>query len=493
MIKKLQALLALICLLASAFTATASTRDDIRVGIQLEPPALDPTVTAAAAAGEITYGNVFEGLTMIDGQGQLIPRLASAWSLSSDGLVYTFTLRRDVQFHDGSPFNADVAAYSLRRIIGEGSLNPQKKWFEKISSIETSDRTTLLIHLHQPDSLLPFALALPAAVIVHPDSAATNAAKPIGTGPFRFKSWQKGNRVNLVRNGDYWGKNAILKAASFVFMRSSIGTENMLSEGLIDGLVSVTRATAQFSQRPDYRVIPRRLENKLILAINNGRAPFDNLQVRRALSHAINRNGLLDIYGDDVKPELIGSHLVPSHPAYVDLTKRYAYDPQLAHQMLTDAGVADGRLIKLSLPPTDYGRYGGVRIASDLEAVGFRVELEQVDWKQWLKKVFTDKDYDLTLIMHVEPMDMNIYARDDYYFNYDNTEFKAIWKRVLATRTPHDLNLMLGEAQRKLADDAVNVFLFRRPEENLMHRSLSGFWENSPIPSFVLQDIHWTK
>lgn len=486
-------LLLLLCLFAVTGPGQAQVRTDIRVGIQLEPPSLDPTQTAAAAAGEITYGNIFEGLTIIDGQGRLRPRLATGWTLSPDGLSYTFKIRTHVLFHDGYPFNARTAAFSLTRMIREGSNNPQKKWFEKVGTVESPDPTTLIIHLHQPDSLLPFALALPAASMVHPATAETNATRPVGTGPFRFDSRQQGNRVTLTRNRTYWGESAKLDEASFVFMRSTAGTESMLSEGLIDGLVSVSRASAHFATRPDYRMIPRRIENKVILAINNGRPPFDRLQVRRALSHAIDRAGLLDIYGSEIKPEPIGSHLVPNHPAYIDLTGRYPYNPARAREMLIRSGVDEGHPVKLAIPPTDYGRIGGVRIASDLEAVGFRVELEQLDWKQWLQQVFTDKEYDLTLIMHVEPMDLNIYAREDYYFNYHSEEFNALWQRTLGARNDRELHRLLGEVQRKIADDAVNVFLFMRPEENLMHRNLSGFWENSAIPSFVLEDIHWTE
>jgi len=95
--------------------------------------------------------------------------------------------------------------------------------------------------------------------------------------------------------------------------------------------------------------------------------------------------------------------------------------------------------------------------------------------------------------MHVEPMDLNIYARDDYYFNYDNAAFKAIWERVLNARTEDELHRLLGEAQRRITEDAVNVYLFMRPEQNLMHRDLEGMWEKSPIPSFVLEDIRWVN
>lgn len=467
--------------------------DRIRLGIQLEPPTLDPTVTAAASAGEITWCNVFEGLTLVDGEGRIRPRLAREWNLSEDGLTYTFALHKGVTFHDGSRFDAHTAAFSLNRLLDEHSGNPQRIWFEQVRSVSTQGDDRLIIQLEQPDSMLPFALSLPAAVMVHPDSIDNNGEHPVGTGPYQFERWEKGHSVSLSRNPQYWGKPPQLHQAQFLFMQTTVGTENILAEGLVDGLLSVTRVGNRFMIRPDYRMSARKLQSKMILAINNAHPPFNDLRVRRALSHAIDRNRVSKLYGPQFEPELIGSHFPPSHPAYVNLVDRYPFDPTLARQLLDSANVAEGKTITLTIPPTDYGRYGGLMVADDLEAVGFRVELEQVDWTTWMERVFRQKDYELTLIMHVEPMDLNIYARDDYYFNYENTAFKTIWNQVLNARTEEELNRLLGDAQRRITEDAVNVFLFMRPEQNLMHRDLEGMWEQSPIPSFVLEDIRWVN
>jgi len=221
-------LLALVVLVAGrpAFGA----RDDLRVGVQLEPPVLDPTATSSASAGEITYANVLEGLTVMDGDGRLRPRLATDWTRSEDGLSYRFRLRRNVLYHDGKAFDAHSAAASLRRIIEPGSANPQKAWFAKIRAVEVDAPHQLRIVLSEPDALLPFALALPAAVMIHPDSASGNARNPVGTGPFRFDAWIPGSLVRLVRNDRYWGRRPALARAEFIFMHTTSETANMLSE-----------------------------------------------------------------------------------------------------------------------------------------------------------------------------------------------------------------------------------------------------------------------
>lgn len=470
----------------------AHADEHIRVGIQLEPPSLDPTSTPAASAGEITWCNIYEGLTVVDGEGKLKPRLAKEWQVSEDGRTYTFTLHKGITFHDGSDFNAEVAAFSLQRILDTNSKNPQRQWFEQVNSITVEDDYTLVIHLSKPDSMLPFALSLTASVMVHPDSASTNGQHPIGTGPFTLAKWDKDNSLTLKRNPSYWGESAHLDQATFVFMKTSAGTENALAEGLVDGLLSVTPSGNRFAIRPDYHMITRTRQSKMILAINNARPPFNDLRVRRALSHGLDRKSVSQIYGPQFQPHQIGTHFSPSHPAYVDLVDRYPYNPEEAKSLLAEAGVAPGHIVKISVPPTDYGRDGGLIVADNLEAIGFKVQLELLDWPSWLDQVYSRKDYDLALIMHVEPMDLNIYARDDYYYNYDNAAFKQIWQQVMNARTDEEQNRFLGDAQRQITEDAVNVFLFIRPEQNLMDRRIAGIWTKTPIPSFVLEDIRWT-
>ncbi len=479
----------LIIFLVPAMSAQA--REDIRIGLQLEPPILDPTVTASATAGEIVYCNVLEGLTVLNRDGNPAPRLASGWEVSPDGLHYDFTLRKDVRFHDGKPFNAGVAAQSLNRIIDEDSSNPQRQWFLRVYKVEALDPGRIRIQLSEPDSFLPFALALPAAVMVHPDSAAGNIDHPVGTGPFRFVIWNKGRNLILERSDDYWGDLPALRRAEYIFMQTRPHVQTALTEGLVDVMLDAVEMSRGFTMTPDYKMVMRNLDSQVLMAMNNANPVLADIRVRRALSHAVNRKELLDIYGREVKPVPIGSHFSPGHPAYVDLTDRYPHDPEKARDLLSQAGVPAGTEISLIVPPTLYGRTSGPKIANYLEDIGFEVIFEEYDWHRWLIEVFEKKQYDLTIIAHVEPMDLNIYARDDYYFNYDNSKFRELWHNVLNARTQDELNGLLQQAQKLIAEDAVNVFLFMLQRQNVVNRRLKGMWENTPIPSFVLEDLFW--
>ena len=477
-----------------AMSQAYAASDVVRIGMQLEPSSFDTTTTSAATASEITYANIMEGLTYIDGDGEIKPRLALNWTVSNKGRTVDFQLRPNVRYHDGKPFDAGSAAFSLNRMLGLKSGNAYLEWFDKLESVQAVSSHVLRIQLKSPDSLLTYALALPGAVLVHPDSADNNSSNPIGTGPYRMQAWERGKQVRLVRNDLWWGTNKpFIREAVFMFMATGAETENMLAEGRVDALSSVTRLTASFAARTDYVMGRRGVEGKLIVAMNNKRPPFNDIRVRRALSHAIDRSKYLNIYGPLIEVQPIGAHFAPSHPAYVNLVKRYPLDLAKAKQLLADAKVPEGTVLRLAVPPTDYGRYGSVIVASQLEAIGLRIEIIPMTWPVWLDDVMQKKDYDMTLIMHVEPLDLGIYARNNYYFNYDNGNYQKIWEKLRAANTVAEQNQWLGQAQRQMADDAVNLFLQVRPERNFIRKGLLGMWERCPIPVFALENLHWQK
>ena len=162
--------------------------------------------------------------------------------------------------------------------------------------------------------------------------------------------------------------------------------------------------------------------------MNNARAPFDDIRVREAVAHAIDRQAIIDgaMFGYGTP---IGSHFAPHNPAYVDLTALSAYDPEKSKALLAEASLADGFKTTLTLPPPSYARRGGEILASQLRAVGIDAEIINVEWAQWLEQVFKGKDFDLTIVSHTEPMDIEIYARPDYYFGYDDPVMRALIAR----------------------------------------------------------------
>ncbi|PZN51080.1 MAG: ABC transporter substrate-binding protein, partial [Proteobacteria bacterium] len=206
--------------------------------------------------------------------------------------------------------------------------------------------------------------------------------------------------------------------------------------------------------------------------------------------YALDREAIIDgASGGLGQP--IGSHVSPSSKAYVDLTGRYPHDAAKARELLKEAGFENGFKTTLKLPPPAYARDGGQIIASQLRNVGIQADIIPVEWAQWLDQVFTKKDYDLTIVSHTEPNDIDIYSRPDYYFNYQNPEFNKVIEELNLTSDEATRNSLLAKAQNILADDAVVGFLFELPKVGVWDAKLSGLWENAPIQANDLTKVKW--
>ncbi|NBR90860.1 MAG: ABC transporter substrate-binding protein, partial [Rhodobacteraceae bacterium] len=200
-------------LAASALALMASgawAKTDIIVGMQLEPPHLDPTSAAAGAIDSVLYSNVFEGLTRFASDGSIVAGLAKSWDISEDGLTYTFHLNEGVKFHDGTDMNAEDVKFSLDRARAADSQNAQKALFAGIASVDVVDPATVKVTLSAPNGAFLFNMAWGDAVIVAPESIENIKQAPVGTGAFKFANWVQGDRIELAKNDGYWGTPAKL-------------------------------------------------------------------------------------------------------------------------------------------------------------------------------------------------------------------------------------------------------------------------------------------
>ncbi|MBX3608201.1 MAG: ABC transporter substrate-binding protein [Piscinibacter sp.] len=493
--KPVTRLLAAVLLTATALTAPAQgRRDSVVLGMTLEPaPGLDPTAASAAAIGEVVHLNVLEGLTRINRDGSVGPLLAESWSADPDGKVYTFRLRHGVKFHDGEAFDASDVKFSFERAKAEGSTNKAKKAvFDNISRIDTPDPFTVILVLNNADGNFPFRMGETTAVILDPKSAATTATRPVGTGPFRFEDWKKGTSITLVRNDAWRGAASVkMKKVTFRFISEPAAQVAALLAGDIDGMprFGAPQNLQQFQSDKRFTVEIGGTEGKTIVSINNRKKPFDDVRVRRALAAAIDRKaviaGAMEGYGAP-----IGSHMVPSDAGYVDLTGVNPYDPERARALLKEAGVATPLNVTLTLPPPQYARKGGEIVAAQLAKVGIVAKIENVEWAQWLSGAFKG-NFDLTIISHVEPLDFDRYADPAYYWGYDSRAYKDLLARYNTTIDSKARLAILGDIQKRLAEDAVNVYMFQLPQFAVARKPLKGLWSSSPIFANDLAALSW--
>ncbi|MEY8830424.1 ABC transporter substrate-binding protein [Sedimentitalea sp. XS_ASV28] len=478
----------------AASLGAAQAQGDLTVALQLEPPHLDPTSAAAGAIDSVVYSNIFEGLTRFMSDGSIAPGLAESWEISEDGLSYTFRLREGVTFHDGTTMDAEDVKFSLDRARAEDSVNAQKALFEAISEVEVVDPLTVKLTLREANGLLLFNLAWGDAVIVAPESIADIKTNPVGTGAFKFVDWVQGDRIEIARNPDYWGTPAVLDTATFKFISDPTAAFAAVMAEDVDVFAAfpAPENLPQFDADPRFQVLVGSTEGETILATNNKQPPFDDIRVRQALAHAIDRQSIIDgaMFGLGIP---IGTHFAPHHPAYVDLTGKSSYDPDKARALLAEAGLADGFETTLHLPPPSYARRGGEIVAAQLAEVGIKAEIINVEWAQWLESVFRGKNFGLTIVSHTEPMDIGIYARPDYYFQYDNVAFQDVMAELNRTTDEARRTELLQQAQTIIADDYVNGYLFELAFPTVAKVGVEGLWLNAPTQATDLTAVRWAQ
>ncbi|WP_040604111.1 ABC transporter substrate-binding protein [Sagittula stellata] len=486
--------LVLAALLAGSTSLAQAQQTDLTIALQLEPPHLDPTSAAAGAIDSVLYANVFEGLTKFAESGAVVPGLAREWEISEDGLTYTFHLVEGATFHDGTAFDAGDVVFSLDRARAEDSTNAQKQLFAGIASVEAVDPATVKVTLSQPDGNLLFNLAWGDAVIVAPESIDDIKARPVGTGPFRFEDWRQGDSITLVRNDAYWGDAPALTHATFKFISDPTAAFAAMMAQDIDAFAGfpAPENLPQFEADPRFKVLRGSTEGETILAMNNALPPFDDVRVREAVAHAIDRQAVIDgaMFGLGTP---IGTHFAPHNPDYEDLTALSDFDPETSKALLAEAGLEDGFSTTLKLPPPSYARRGGEIIAAQLREVGIDAEITNLEWAQWLEQVFKGKDFGLTIVSHTEPFDIGIYARPDYYFQYGKPEFVALMDKLTATSEPEARTALLHQAQEMIAKDYVNGYLFQLAFPTIADARLEGLWTNAPTQATDLTAVHWTE
>lgn len=473
------------------------TGGTLAVAVPSEPPGLNPTTNTAADIDRLVYNNVYEGLVKLDRNGDVVPGLAKSLpEVSDDGLTWTFELRENVTFHDGSDLTAeDVVATMQRNMTSDQIPNPQ--YYDSIESVTAVDENTVRFKLSERDAKLLFNLARGDSVILPGGGGESLKSEPNGTGPFQFVEWVRGDHVTLERNPDYYGTDEngnqlpYLDRVVFKFIPDPSAQLAALRAGDVDAVgydFSPSNAK-QLSQSQNFKVLNGVTTTDVILAMNNAREPFNDLRVRRAVSYAIDRQELIQgaMFGFGTP---IGSHMSPINPRYVDLTSRYPHDPEQAQALLEEAGYGDGIDVTLKVPQQfSYATRSAKIIAQQLGEVGINVEIQVIDFGQWVDRVFSNANYDLSIIGHAEAFDISIYANPDYYFQYDNPRLQDIIDRAERTTDLDEQKKLYAIAQWIVADDAATAPLFELPSLPAMRTEVKGWWQDYPIPSVDVTEV----
>lgn len=459
-----------------------------------EPPGLDLTATPASATAAVVLYNVQECLVKVDESGKIVPWLAERWH-TSDNRNYTFFLRKGVRFHNGRELKAADVKFVVERAMNPETKHPYPRYYEAIGDIIVKDDHTITFSLKAPTANFLLNMARQGSVIYPREAVETLKSAPVGTGPFTVAEWVRGDRIVLKRFADYHTKGLPrVDQVTFRFIPDPNAALAALKAGDIDASLFGLGPEHVADLRKDgrFEVIVGETTNDVIMAMNNSRKPFTDVRVRRAVTHAINKADVvkLAMFG---LGRVIGSNVDPLNPYFVDLAGAVPHDPAKARKLLAEAGYPNGFEAVLRVAPQYYYTVrAGEVIVDQLAKVGVKVRIEQIEWGQWLSRVWKEADYDLTIIGHAEAWDIANYANPKYYYRYDNPKFQELFKQSEVTLDDKARRQQYAQMQRMLADEAPVVFLFIHPRLVVAKKGVTGFWKDLPIPSANLAEVGWT-
>lgn len=461
----------------------------LTVGLVAEPVSLDFTTKDGAAIPQALLDNVYETLVTVDQQGELKPSLAKSWKVSDDGKTYTFDLVDNAKFTDGQPFTAKDAVYSINRVKTDWTVS-LKAAMDVVQDAKALSDTQLQVTLSKPSNNWLYRMSTRVGAMMTETAVADLATKPVGTGPFVFEQWRRGDSISLKANPAYWGTKPYFQQVTLKYFKDPTALNNALLTKTIDviGTVQAPESLAQFQGNDAYQIIEGTTNGEVLLSFNNGKAPFNDLKVRQAARYAIDHKALMDTCWAG-RGTLVGSMVPPTDPWYEDLTGLYPHDVAKAKSLLSQTNAA-ATPVRLRIPSLPYAVSCGQVVKSQLEQAGFKVTLDQLEFPAvWLSTVFTDADYEMSIVAHVEPRDLPaVFGDPKYYTRYDNKQLQSDLAAA-DSGTPEEQVTLMKKAAKELSEDAAGDVLFVLPNLIVAEKGITGLPKNAITESFELAPL----
>ena len=475
---------------ASSGTAGTGASQILTDGTNVAPPTLDPTASPSAAIDEVFDYNVYQHLVQLTPSGKLVPVLATSYSLSKDGKTYTFHIRPGVKFSNGDPLTAQDVVFSLERIIPK--KYPYADLISDFKSAKVTGPMTVQVKLKARSWGFLYNLAAYSnGVVLDPKAVSSLATKPMGTGPYVYKSEVNNYSVSLTTNPSYWGTKPGVAGVTFRIFPTAEAENTALQSGqinVIDNAINPLDISTFTSDPSKYTIIHGVTNGKIQVTMNNAYGPLKKLAVRQAIEYALDRPAIIKNaggYGTE-----ISSGTVPGDPWYVNLDSQYAYNPAKAKALLKQAGYPNGFSLPMTIPPYGYATGAAPIVASELKAVGINVTIKDVQFPLWLSQVFTNKSYGLTIIDHVETRDIANYGNPAYYWNYAGSKQVAAMEAAGdAAPTQAAWAAKYKQVVHKITNDAVNGWLYDPDQVTIAQKGWIGLPDTGRDESFDLSHV----
>jgi peptide/nickel transport system substrate-binding protein len=492
--------LVLLAIVAVSTATAAPPKDAMVIGLLAEPVTMDPPQITDLNSTRVIK-RMFEGLTAQElGTYKIIPGLAQSWDISKDGLTYTFRLRPNVKFHDGTPLTAEAVKFCFDRQMNDqgpfyatGTYPYVKGFLGNVAGVEVVNPTTVQIRLKSP--LTPFLqyLAHHSLYIYSPDAlkkwGKDIVKHPVGTGPFKLETWEPGVRVVLARNDQYWGGAPKVRQAIYVPIIEAQARLSAIKTGEIDLTMDVPPdSLADLRKDPDVVVAETNSSAVWYVALNTRHPALKDKRVRQALNYAVQKEAI-------IRDILKGTAIVattPLSPVYgpyhEDKTIRYPYDPEKAKALLKEAGFASGFDVTFFVPESGSGMQSpvemGTVIQANLAAVGVRAKIQTMEWGAYLKKYLDAPDMaEMSWNPSIGDPDHMMYMllssdRFPPAFNagfYQNPRVDELLRKGRTTIDEKERIPLYKEAQRLVVEDAPWIFVDHGKQVIVYRKRVQGF------------------
>ena len=441
--------------------------DEFTIDLAVEPPTLDPALVYESDGWSIIH-SVYDGLVQFGPDGSLEMVLAEAIT-QVDPLTWEITLRPNIAFHNGEPLNVAAIPFSLSHLLDPETASQVAGNFQVIEEVEEVDGLTARLHLSSPAPWLPSVMALWLVMLppVYAGDAVNDfASNPIGTGPYRFVQWDRGSRISFERNDDYFVNSAkgqpIAPNVAFRFVPDATtrvadvvsGTSQLVRAVPFDELEQVESAA---------EVVAQPIAGCSFVRLPTDVAPFDNAMVRLAMNHAVDVEAIVAslLGGNGVRlPNLF----VPGGLGYDEDLSPHAYDPELAKQLLTEAGYPDGFSTRLAYTTTDRADLAAA-IGGQLSAVGIDVQLEPVETATF-NATWQDPEAAPLRLLTWRPLYdpytllSLVISNTGYLSRYDNPEAQALIDSGAVEPDPDERDRIYRELGQVLHDSPAGIYLW---------------------------------
>ncbi|WP_281657771.1 ABC transporter substrate-binding protein [Halobacillus sp. Cin3] len=502
--------------------ATASSEEAVSGGKVSIPIVADPTFNpwhpSAYAESNVINRVIFDGLTKPGKDLVPAPDLAESWETSEDGLTWTFQLRDDVTWHDGEPFTSEDVVFTFNDITLNEELGANSaSYFGQVESVEADGDYTVMFNLSSPVAALPAYLSFNTEIIPEHifqgedpwDLTSFNKENPVGTGPFKLKSYTSGQSVVLERNEEYFGDAANLDEVEYkILPDANTHVAQLLSGELSIFALDDTSAVERIESAAGVDVDGRDTNRFFWLIVNQQEERFQDVKVRQAMEHALDRQNIIDTvlqgYGT-----IADAGITPAlSEYYTDDVKQYPFDPEEAKKLLAEAGWedtnGDGFVDK---DGENFEIIFDIGIQGDLEAiaqlvqqylidVGLDVQLNTMDWNTMIDKVVIQRDYAMTLNWWRYPPDPDLkaYMHSDFAEQgnnipaYQNEEMDKLLDAGAETSDVEERKEIYTEAQKLMAEELPYMFLWYPQEVQVKRSDIDG------VPELAFGDtLHYIQ